>query len=1810
MATFTLAANKAWDDAAFSTRAGKDTYNLYGYTLTVDTDTRYCANATATTGNFGALNINTGKLLVDGTAVRLIPYNSGSGNVPAYGTSISQGGVSGPLLGVWSALNTAPTAAGAAMPASGYIKVRSVTGGAFAAGALTGIGASATGADVAGWIELAGCEGQTITFDSGETGGIGSIVMNGAWFAVGTTPATPATTDTYQLPASEGVAYYAGVEVETGNGTGVYEWWPAVNGLTKNQFATDERGAVCWINSAGVLRFGDDGLGVAVTAWGTATSYAIGDQRENGGTVYFCLVAHTSGTFVTDLAAGRWASGSVGGKLPAANARIRVGNILLSQAASSSPYANVTPNATVATRYRAAGSGITLTMDKVSCGWRMVGGVNGYLLSVANTNILEYFGTSGTLNSIIVDGLCIGQSGAAIAAADSQVNLAGPNSAPIMSNVVVAKKVEATTGAFYLNTVYAGTFSNIKCFNARNRSSGNSYLVYTDTIENVTFNDITMIGGSCVGAGTNCTWNNTKYADSLCGPVQTASGSSVFAAAGYDVVINGVSWVTTTPNTCHPYNAIIALDRKFRTKLRNIGSYASPLNMGTVNQANALILTNGSQLAKIAKIDRCYLTAVRSGLIASGSVANHGVNWQISDCSVSSGAQTVFTAFNGYTRNCMGANSLTYIPGNHVSALYQSATVGTLNFRCSRPLADEPSASTLTASSGVIFTASTAYMPAVDDRVTFKCPFKVRGYTAFSGAPTFSFGTIGNFLVEYSLDLGATWKTASSGNLTGETLPDPAVGFDFWCRATTVTPGNTTANGIGCIVFPMTTSAAAQANQYALEEITFTDSGVLSGSSVAWIDPAGTTVFGFYTGSGGEAIYQNQDGTEKTGSYKVRKAGYAEASGVWVETSSWYLETKTYFVSQALKEATVADSGSITFVGDASATLGASKTFQQLYSNAQHSSCLKVNMLYAIPVISAGGGAYSANVNVVTTGYTLNGAGSLSMGAKTLTATGYTYTGGTFSQLASTPAFSGGTVSIAAEGTYDYTLSSCGVEFGAAGTAWDLSGSTFSGTIALTTSTGALAVTVAVPAGASYTTEGANITVTYPTVARGLDFNTPLPGSTVKVFATGTQTVIATPTGPDWLWSEGVAGSVTVDYTVQKVGYDPIRVTGVTVTAAISGGIQAVAVQQQVARSYVASSGLTFDTNCYADPDTKLFGLANATKSTLQNFYSHMVESWITEPALQNKPFPITPNGPNSFTLGDGWVWDLTTYPNSIANLRGDGQRYVNAFGNVTAIWAAVMSVGVPAGMQVRYQQVDGTGTTNAASTGDMNELVQILSDPNGDGTYTDGYDKRGWLVLKVQEEGYDQSEAVAANGLSTGSIYGTLEDQLYVVGLTPLPNGVAAWGAADDTSITITFEPTPVTWNGQQFSCTIEDTLDGRSGLEIMQIIRARELFNLHDMIRVNGTKFKTVNGNLYGDAYTTPAGVRVVKADGTTAHADFDLFESDTAGSYYTPPVTAPVVWAGAVDGSTVLLYNDSSATPTVPIAAATVTNSSGGYLWNITLPHADVAAGDSLRLRYGHKQYYADELQGTMTSNGLAFVGSMTLHPVYASWGLNGATYDQLYGGPFTMDGLNLQIDIAAGATSGTKVQLGAWTQYLMTLPAGLDAFYGAWDLLAVNQIRQNTTIINVKIDVPVDGALFTFTDNNVNYYRSDFSYPGNVETGHGLIAITYDASPFVATVASSYAITGSIDDVAAKVQIGMTSQGYTTTRAPKLDNLDAAVSTRMAGADFVVPPTPEANAAAVFTQAGLTPMPSDMKKTNDEDIIGDGTPANKFRSHLVP
>src|SRR5690606_28849894 len=125
-------------------------------------------------------------------------------------------------------------------------KFREVSGGAFSSGALTGIGASATGADKAGWIEVVMDQAATITVSRKGSGS----VTRGDWFYLDDTNGSVG--QVLQTPTNGGGAatYAPGVWIETAPGTDTYDFWPALytstNGWSHThighpQGSTDER---------------------------------------------------------------------------------------------------------------------------------------------------------------------------------------------------------------------------------------------------------------------------------------------------------------------------------------------------------------------------------------------------------------------------------------------------------------------------------------------------------------------------------------------------------------------------------------------------------------------------------------------------------------------------------------------------------------------------------------------------------------------------------------------------------------------------------------------------------------------------------------------------------------------------------------------------------------------------------------------------------------------------------------------------------------------------------------------------------------------------------------------------------------------------------------------------------------------------------------------------------------------------------------------------------------------------------------------------------------------------------------------------------------------------------------------------------------------------------------------------------------------------------------------------------------------------------------------------------------------------------
>ena len=209
--------------------------------------------------------------------------------------------------------------------------------------------------------------------------------------------------------------------------------------------------------------------------------------------------------------------------------------------------------------------------------------------------------------------------------------------------------------------------------------------------------------------------------------------------------------------------------------------------------------------------------------------------------------------------------------------------------------------------------------------------------------------------------------------------------------------------------------------------------------------------------------------------------------------------------------------------------------------------------------------------------------------------------------------------------------------------------------------------------------------------------------------------------------------------------------------------------------------------------------------------------------------------------------------------------------------------------------------------------------------------------------------------------------------------------------------------------------------------------------------------------------------------------------------PNVTVAIT--GLVAGSTIQLWNS---TDSVELYCAVV----AGTSYNHSMPYV---ANKALRLRVskqsGVTAYTPFETIGTLTSSGAAFTANQVASSVYNTWAIDGSLQTQ-----YTADGPNVDIDITAGG-SYTKKSLAAWWMYYLTTVAGIRAFWGTYTLESVTSIRQDITVVDVLLQNTATGTTVIFTDNDVRYYRSDFSIPYDTTPGFGSIFMDYAGVPLL-------------------------------------------------------------------------------------------------------
>lgn len=146
--------------------------------------------------------------------------------------------------------------------------------------------------------------------------------------------------------------------------------------------------------------------------------------------------------------------------------------------------------------------------------------------------------------------------------------------------------------------------------------------------------------------------------------------------------------------------------------------------------------------------------------------------------------------------------------------------------------------------------------------------------------------------------------------------------------------------------------------------------------------------------------------------------------------------------------------------------------------------------------------------------------------------------------------------------------------------------------------------------------------------------------------------------------------------------------------------------------------------------------------ATIKAVYSFAKEEWKNDALLIPFEFPFVPITDEFFELVEGWNWADATTRNL---LRRGGFLVRNTSGNVTEHWTGIAILGAEADDQIYYYDT-GAGVTNFVFPGNTAEVVQIISDPNGDGSYGDGFNRSTNLAAYNREQGqlFSQGSTIA----------------------------------------------------------------------------------------------------------------------------------------------------------------------------------------------------------------------------------------------------------------------------------------------------------------------------------------------------------------------------------------------------------------------------------------------------------------------------------
>jgi hypothetical protein len=796
MANQTVTTARNYDDASISGLLNGEIITIdAGGSVTINSDVRWSQQAAV----FGDININNGELRIDGTETWWVAFTASTGNVPSLGTQgspdVTRGGSSvGEYLGVWSGVGTAPVAPGGAMPATGWVKLRRRSAVLATGDVLTfagGATATLANAGQRGWIHAVGREGTSSTTGRAQAAGLGRIVVDGDWFELGTSNGTSG--QVFQHYVAD---YCPAVQVETGVGTGVYQWWGACapGDFTAANVPTDSRGRFFSCSPAGVITFG----------------------------------------------------GATFGRLPPNGARIRVPNVHLSSAAAANYAANSVNTASPAFRYRLNGSPGSLDVNFLSC----AGGVTGSNTAsfvVRNSAGLDgcFCGNSAVLtayhSSVTFENVCA-----------STILSTGPmlgftfSDNLTLTNIAVFRLIGYSSSGHPLQfiAVSNATFTNVEVFN---RAAGSSCVQITLS-PNVTINGCDIVTPAVIPLAINNNVNtimrNIRMASAVIG-----TGASAFLVQANNVnglVVDGFSLFEGL--LLGPQNQWLEMDNARNVRFRNIGARGAPIGP----TGRELVRLTNSRNVRLVQVFYRGSPGYQASVVAQGN--NENVTIADSGWSYAQGVYAQSVTDNGRARRTISGGLKTYsagLAGGRTNTVYTARGVHFVE--------QEVSATEimLTVMAGSLKTASdfsvNAYtddagtpvrdlnngllLRSVGDQVTWTWGWSILGISSLQNtAPLLDGVNTGNIALTYDLDKGAgfsgTCKALTAANLSAETGISPSIGFRWRLRAVcTVADANNALRAVS--IFGNTTQQLLSDNPYPYNEPQVSLANMTTGSMAA-----------------------------------------------------------------------------------------------------------------------------------------------------------------------------------------------------------------------------------------------------------------------------------------------------------------------------------------------------------------------------------------------------------------------------------------------------------------------------------------------------------------------------------------------------------------------------------------------------------------------------------------------------------------------------------------------------------------------------------------------------------------------------------------------------------------------------------------------------------------------------------------------------------------------------------------------------------------------------------------------------------------